>query len=82
MSTRVTQGQLPIDRTTGLRPFLATSTDFAGSIMYRARNKKGGKSYILFFTCSLTRAMHLELLPDQTKEEFIKALKRLIARRG
>ena len=26
--------------------------------------------------------MHLELLQDQTKEEFIRALKRLIVRRG
>ena len=38
--------------------------------------------YILLFTCSLARAIHLELLPDQTKEELIRALKILIARRG
>ena len=50
--------------------------------MYRAKNKREKKSYILLFACSLTRAIHLELLPDQTKEEFIRALKRLIARRG
>ena len=47
-----------------------------------AKNKREKKSYILLFTCSLTRAIHLELFPDQTKEEFIRALKRLIARRG
>ena len=50
--------------------------------MYRAKNKKEKKSYILLFTCSLTRAIHLKLLPDQTKEEFIRALTRLIARHG
>ena len=50
--------------------------------MYRAKNKKEKKSYILLFTCSLTRAIHLELLPDQTKKEFIRALTRLIARHG
>ena len=32
-------------------------------------------------TCSLTRAVHLEILPSQTTQEFIQALKRLIARR-
>ena len=41
----------------------------------------------LFFFCkfsftSLTRVVHLEILPNQTTQEFIQALKRLIARRG
>ena len=36
----------------------------------------------MLFTCSLTRAVHLEILPNQTAQEFILALKRLIARRG
>ena len=76
------QGQLAIDRTTGSRPFQVIGADFAGPIMYRAKNKKEKKSYILLFICSLTRAIHLELLPDQTKEECIRALKRLIARCG
>ena len=76
------QGQLPIDRTTGSRPFQVIGTDFAGPIIYHAKNKRKKKSYILLFTCSLTRAIQLELLPDQTKEEFIRALKRFIARHG
>ena len=76
------RGQLPINRTMGSRPFQVTGRDFAGPIMYRAKDKREKKSYSLLFTCSLTRAIHLELLPDQTKEEFIRALKRLIARRG
>ena len=33
-------------------------------------------------TCSLSRAIHLEALTNQTTREFIHALKRLIARRG
>ena len=36
----------------------------------------------MLFTCSLTRAVHLEILPNQTTQEIIQALKRLIARRG
>ena len=50
--------------------------------MYCNKNRGEKKAYILLFTCSLTRAIHLELLPDQTTNEFIRALNRLIARRG
>ena len=71
-----------IDKTTESRPFQIISTDFVCPIIYSAKIKKEKKSYILLFTCSETRAIHLELLLDQTKEEFIRALKRLIARRG
>ena len=38
--------------------------------------------YLLLFTCSLSRAIYSEVLPNQTTQEFIHALKRLIARRG
>ena len=50
--------------------------------MYHAKNKREKKSYIPFYTCSLTKAIHLDLLPNQTEEEIIRALKRLIVRRG
>ena len=49
--------------------------------MYCNRNGGEKNAYILF-TSSLTRAIHLELLPDQAAYEFIRALKRLMARRG
>ena len=76
------KGQLPTDRFVGERAFDVIGTDFAGPIYYRKNNYKENKSYILLFTCSLTRAVHIELVPDQTTIEFLKALKRLIARRG
>ena len=56
--------------------------DYAGPIAYKLKPKKEGKAYILLFACSLTRAIHLELLPDQTTEEFIRSFKRFIGRRG
>ena len=40
-----------------------------------------GKAYILLLTCSLTCAICLELLPDQTLERFLPTLKSFIARR-
>ena len=51
-------------------------------IMAKNKSKRVLKVYILLFTCRVSRAIHLEILTNQTTEEFIEALKRLIARRG
>ena len=75
-------GNLPKDRTEGSVPFQVIGVDFAGPIAYQTKGNKDGKAYIILFTCSLTRTVYLELLPNQTTEEFIRSLKRLIARRG
>lgn len=40
------------------------------------------KCFICVFVCLATRAIHLELVSDLTKEAFIAALNRFIARRG
>ena len=76
------EGNLPIDRTEGSRPFQVVGVDYAGPIIYKRTQRQEGKAYILLFACSLTRALYLELLPDQTAEESLKSLKRFIARRG
>ena len=34
------------------------------------------------FTCCVTRAVHLELVPDLTPQTFLRSLKRFVARRG
>ena len=39
------------------------------------------KVYILLFTCAVTRAVHIELVPDQTVHTFILALQNLFADR-
>jgi len=75
-------GNLPIERTTGSVPFQVVAVDYAGPISYKASSKREtGKAYILLFACSLTTAIHLELLSDQTTVGFIKSFKRFIARR-
>ena len=40
------------------------------------------KVYILLFTCGISRAIHLEIQTNETTREFIKALKRVVARWG
>ena len=76
------QGQLPKDRTTQDLPFKIIGLDYAGPFICKSKTKKELKVYLLLFTCSLVRAIHLEILDNQTTFEFIQALKRLIARRG
>lgn len=71
-----------MDRTEGSYPFQAVGVDYAGPIVYKNSKKKEGKAYKLLFVCTLTRAVHLELLTDQTTEGFIKCLKQFVARQG
>ena len=75
----VKPGQLPNNRTEQVMPFQVIGTDFAGPIYYRAKTKKESKAYILIFSCSVSRAVHLEVIPNTTTKEFIKCLKRLVA---
>ena len=76
-------GNLLIYRTTGSVPFQVVGVDHAGPISYKIGKRRGdGKSCILLFACSLTRAIYLELLHDQTTGEFMRSFKRFIARRG
>ena len=56
--------------------------DYAGPIKYLTKGRRERKAYVILYTCSLTRAVYLELLPSQETTEFLRSLKRLIARRG
>ena len=75
-------GQLPKDRTTVGTAFEIIGVDFAGPMRYRKSSKAEGKAYLAIFACSLTRAVHLELLRNLETGTFIICLKRFIARRG
>ena len=56
--------------------------DFAGAFKYRVNKKTVGKAYIALFTCATTSAVHLKLCRDLTAEEFQRAMKEFVARRG
>ena len=51
-------------------------------LIFKTKVGKETKTYILLFTYSLIRTMHLQLLPNQSRHELIMTLKSLIARRG
>jgi len=70
---------LPANRITESPPFTVTGLDFAGPLYARDSDKK---YYICIFACSVTRAVHLELVPNQNTETFLLALRRFTARKG
>ncbi|XP_052737821.1 uncharacterized protein LOC128198126 [Bicyclus anynana] len=78
-------GDLPRERVTPTRPFLNSSTDFAGPyqvLSSKGRGMRTTKAYVCIFVCMSTKAIHLELVGDMTSESFIGAMKRFTARRG
>ena len=74
-------GQLPEFRVTPAKPFQNCGVDFAGPL-YVLRRKSMKKVYITLFTCGVTRAIHLELVPDLSAETFKQTLTKFTARRG
>lgn len=74
-------GLLPRSRTEGTTPFEVIGVDYAGPLMYKTK-KKEQKSYVLLYTCSLIRAIYLDLLPTLELDEFLRSFKKFIARRG
>ena len=49
---------------------------------YTPGEKETHKVWIVIFTCSLSRAVHLEIMQNMSAEQFIMALRRFISRRG
>ena len=74
-------GPLLRDRTEGADPFSVIGVDFTEPVKYLQRKSKEQKAYIVIYSCCLTRAVFMELLRNLDTGEFIKSLKRLIARR-
>ena len=72
---------LPRDRTERALPFEIVGTGYAGWWYYKSKGKKYLKAYISSFSCSVSRAVHLELVSNLTTNEFIKSFKKLISRR-
>ena len=75
-------GSLAITRTQDTIPFQVVGVDFAGPIRLQQSPKKEGKAYLVLYACSLTRAVHLDLLSSLQTSDFLASLKRFIARRG
>ena len=73
---------LPTLRTELSEPFYTTGVDFAGPLYYKVGIGNIQKAYIILFICASTRAVHLVLCKSMAVEEFKRALKWFVARRG
>ena len=78
---RVQMAPLPRDRITQAYPFQVCGVDFTGPLFVSAGTKVK-KSWIALYTCATVRAVHLELVEDQTTESFLRSFRRMISRRG
>ena len=74
---------LPEFRVSQSRPFTNTGVDFAGPMYVRpSTGSTGPKVWLCLYTCCVTRAVHLDLVPDLSAITFIRSFKRFTARRG
>ena len=74
---------LPEFRVKEAPPFAYCGVDFAGPLYIRvAEEAESSKVWICLYTCCVTRAVHLELLPDMSAQTFLRSFKRFTARRG
>ena len=70
-----------------LLPLYFTGVDYFGPLTIKLnkgtrRTSGTAKRYGAFFTCMTTRAVHLEIAGDMSRDSFILALRRFKARRG
>ena len=78
--------QLPSYRVQQSFPFANTGLDYAGPLfvhqVYDDQRMEMHKTWVVLYTCAVTRAIHLDLVPDTSASAFIRSLKRFIGRRG
>ena len=73
---------LPAFRVNRSRPFQVTGVDFAGPLYVKTSGASSTtKVWMVLYTCYVTRAVHLDLVPDMTAETFLRSLRRFVARR-
>lgn len=78
-------GDLPRCRVVPTVAFAKSGVDYAGPIKLHKSKGRGvatDKDYIALFICMTTKAIHIEVVGDQTTASFLGALDRFISRRG
>ena len=78
-------GNLPEKRISFSRPFLNVGVDYCKPFFAKQRrhqNRGKDKVHIATFICFATKAVHLEVVGDETTEAFLGCLKRFFSRRG
>ena len=81
----VEASQLPAFRVQQSFPFANTGVDYMGPALVRQvydADLVMHKTWVVLYTCAVTRAVHLDLVPDSSASAFLRSLKRFIGRRG
>ena len=73
---------VPEFRVKDCSPFTYTGVDFAGPLYVKNHSGPQQKVWICLYTCCVTRAIHLDLVPSLTASAFMRSLRRFSARRG
>ena len=81
--------QLPESRCQRSLPFQTKGVDYLGPLLVKptynsaeSNNEFLAEVHVALYTCAITRAVHLDLVPDTSTLSFVKSLKRFISRRG
>ena len=78
-------GELPEPRVNPAQPFLNTGLDYAGPIQLKRGNPRKPtciKGYLAIFVCLATKAVHIEVVSDQTTSALLSALRRFCSLKG
>ena len=63
--------------------FTSCGIDFAGPLFVKTQGLVAEKKvWICLYTCSVVRAVHLDLVPNMTADAFLRSFRRFTARRG
>lgn len=75
--------QLPGCRTEPSKPFAKVGLDYLGPVEYLRDDQESiGKAYVLLYTCLVTRAAVLRVVPDATTESYLMALRTIFHQVG
>ena len=72
--------QIPENRLENAPCFTHSAVDFAGPIKYKNDDNRISKSYLLIWTCLVTRGVHIELTKDTSTVEVLGGLQKFINR--
>ena len=78
-------GDLPTERVTYIRPFTTTGMDFAGPFTLKmgyTRKPVKIPAYICIFICFTSKAVHLEVVSNQTTQALLACIDRFTSRRN
>jgi hypothetical protein len=67
---------LPEDRLRMERPFSTTGVDYFGPLFIKTDQDRTSKVWICLFTCAVVRAVHLEVVVDNSVDQFLMGLQR------